>query len=103
MNGVKEFKLNNRYRVHRQNPAFVCGVKIPADAIQRWTISDRIERLAKENFGVSWYLPQRGGNGWNQHSRWAHSFHSKGKGTFFFFKSQEDWETIKLMYVLKFT
>lgn len=58
MDEVKEFKLNNRYRVHRMNPSFVYGVKVPADAGLRWTVSDRIEQLAKENFGDSWYIPK---------------------------------------------
>lgn len=97
---VIEFKLNNRFRVYRMNPEFIYGIKVTAEStLARWEISERLEKLAAQCLGDHGYFP-RSGPGWNLRSQWAISYGSNS-GIFFFFKSREDWETIKLLYTLK--
>ena len=58
MDSIKEFKLNNRYRVHRIKPEYVLGVKVSRDHAQYWRLTEQINRTAQEILGNEWHLPQ---------------------------------------------
>lgn len=96
---IKELKLDNRYRAHRINPDFVFAIKISLAEEGVWAISDRIHTIARTTLGDYWYISKEV-SGTGKYNQWAHSF-SGQTGVFFYFRSQEDWETVKLMYLLK--